>query len=59
MDLMGWSQTAMTLRYQHVSGQVRRDVAKQVGGLLWTRNETANETARERTMKRTSESAGQ
>jgi integrase len=36
MDLMSWSHTAMTLRYQHVSGQVRRDVAEQLGGLLWT-----------------------
>ena len=40
IDLMGWSHTAMTLRYQHVSGQVRREVAQQVGGLLWTRIET-------------------
>jgi hypothetical protein len=59
MDLMGWSHTAMTLRYQHVSGQVRRDVAEQLGGLPWTRTETATETAREMMMKRTSESAGQ
>jgi hypothetical protein len=43
----------MTLRYRHVSGQVRRDVAEQLGGLLWT----PNETRRKMMMKRTSEGA--
>jgi integrase len=59
MDLMGWSHTAMTLRYQHVSGQVRHDIAAQVGGLLWARNETGTETTKGTTMRPTSESAGQ
>ncbi len=46
MDLMGWSHTSMTLRYQHLSGQVRRDIAEQLGGLLWTTTtETGTETA--------------
>jgi integrase len=40
MDLMGWSHTAMTARYQHVSGQVRQDIAAQRGGLLRGANET-------------------
>jgi integrase len=35
MDVMGWSHTAMTMRYQHLTGQVRRDIADQVGVLLW------------------------
>ena len=35
MSVMGWSSTAMAARYQHVVAAVRRDVATQVGGLLW------------------------
>lgn len=35
MSIMGWSSTAMAARYQHVVDAVRRDVAIQVGGLLW------------------------
>lgn len=35
MDIMGWSNSAMAKRYQHLTAQVRRDIAKQVGGLLW------------------------
>jgi hypothetical protein len=30
-----WSSTAMAARHQHVVAAVRRDVAIQVGGLLW------------------------
>lgn len=36
MSLMGWADTGMAKRCQHVTGQVRRDVARRVGGLLWT-----------------------
>ncbi len=36
MSVMGWSSTAMAARYQHVVAAVRRDVANQVGGLLWS-----------------------
>jgi hypothetical protein len=36
MAVMGWSSTAMAARYQHVVAAVRRGVADQVGGLLWT-----------------------
>ena len=36
MGLMGWSHTAMAARYQHITAPVRRDIAKRVGGLLWT-----------------------
>jgi integrase len=35
MDVMGWSQVSMTSRYQHVPGEVLRDIACMVGGLLW------------------------
>ena len=36
MGIMGWSSTAMAARYQHVTDPIRRQVADQVGGLLWT-----------------------
>jgi integrase len=32
---MGWSNTAMAARYQHITAAIRRDVADRVGGLLW------------------------
>jgi len=35
MGVMGWSNTAMTARYQHLTATIRRDVAQRVGGLLW------------------------
>lgn len=35
MAIMGWSNTAMAARYQHVVAAIRRDVADSVGGLLW------------------------
>jgi integrase len=35
MAIMGWSSAAMATRYQHVLESIRKDVAKQVGGLLW------------------------
>ncbi len=35
MGIMGWSNSAMAKRYQHITEQVRRDVAEKVGGLLW------------------------
>jgi hypothetical protein len=35
MAIMGWSSAAMAKRYQHLIDSVRRDVAKQIGGLLW------------------------
>lgn len=38
MGLMGWSTTAMAARYQHVTGVVRGDVARQVGDLIWGAN---------------------
>jgi integrase len=35
MAIMGWSSVSMATRYQHVLDSIRKDVAKQVGGLLW------------------------
>lgn len=35
MAIMGWSSAVMAKRYQHVLDSIRRDVARQVGGLLW------------------------
>lgn len=32
---MGWSQSAMTVRYQHLTAAIRRDVAEQIGNILW------------------------
>jgi integrase len=35
MSIMGWSSPTMATRYQHVLDTIRKDVANQVGGLLW------------------------
>jgi integrase len=35
MDVMGWSQVAMTTRYQHVTPELTRSIANQVGELFW------------------------
>lgn len=47
MALMGWSSASMAKRYQHIIDTIRRDVAKQVGGLLWDAADPAAEQARE------------
>jgi len=44
MGLMGWSNSSMTGRYQHITAAVQRDVANRLGGLLWKPNETETET---------------
>jgi integrase len=35
MQVMGWSNTAMATRYQHVPDALRQRIAEQLGGLLW------------------------
>ncbi|MGH3226577.1 MAG: hypothetical protein ACRDPY_49185 [Streptosporangiaceae bacterium] len=35
MAIMGWSSASMATRYQHVLDTIRKDVAYQIGGLLW------------------------
>lgn len=46
MAVMGWSNTAMAARYQHIIAAIRRDVATSVGGLLWNPEEVVRKTAR-------------
>ena len=41
MGIMGWSNTAMAARYQHVTAAVQRDIAGRVGGLIWQAGEAA------------------
>ncbi|BCB85741.1 tyrosine-type recombinase/integrase [Phytohabitans suffuscus] len=43
MGLMGWSNSSMAARYQHITAQVRRDIAKRVGGLLWTSDDQGDD----------------
>jgi integrase len=35
MGVMGWSNTAMAARYQHLTATIQRDIATRVGGLIW------------------------
>lgn len=35
MEIMGWSHSAMAVRYQHLTGAILDDIAIRVGGLLW------------------------
>ncbi|MEU7907934.1 site-specific integrase [Actinoplanes sp. NPDC049118] len=35
IGIMGWSNGSMAMRYQHLTAQVRDDIAKRVDGLLW------------------------
>ena len=42
---MGWSSATMAKRYQHLIDTIRRDVARQVGGLLWDADDTSAEHA--------------
>lgn len=39
MGIMGWSNSAMAVRYQHLTAGIRHDIAKQIGSLLWTKPE--------------------
>jgi hypothetical protein len=42
MEVMGWSQMAMTTRYQHLAPELVEGVAEQVVGLLWQTNGDRN-----------------
>jgi len=35
MEFMGWSNTAMAKRYQHITAVLRQDIATRLGGFLW------------------------
>ncbi|GAA1980823.1 tyrosine-type recombinase/integrase [Amycolatopsis minnesotensis] len=43
MDVMGWSETSMTTRYQHITTEVTAAIADQVGGLYWTPEKPADD----------------
>lgn len=34
MGAMGWSNTAVAARYQHLTAVIQRDIATRVGGLI-------------------------
>ena len=38
MSLMGWSSDSTAARYQHVTDDLRIEVAGQVGDLIWQSN---------------------
>ena len=42
MEIMGWSSSSMARRYQHITAEIGRDIAKRVGGLLWDPLKGAN-----------------
>jgi integrase len=44
MDMMGWSSSSMAARYQHVTNDLRHDIADSLGGLFWGATETTIET---------------
>jgi integrase len=35
MEFMGWSNTAMAKRYQHITGALRQDIADRLNDYLW------------------------
>lgn len=35
MEFMGWSNTSMAKRYQHLTAALRRDIADRINGYLW------------------------
>ncbi|PZS20223.1 MAG: integrase [Pseudonocardiales bacterium] len=35
MDMMGWSSSSMAARYQHVTNDLRHDIADSLGGQFW------------------------
>ena len=39
MEFMGWSNTAMTKRYQHITAVMRNDIAKRLSGFLWQKSQ--------------------
>ncbi|WP_246002570.1 tyrosine-type recombinase/integrase [Allorhizocola rhizosphaerae] len=39
VGIMGWSDGSMAMRYQHLTAEIHKDIAKRVGGLLWAPTE--------------------
>lgn len=58
MRIMGWSNSAMAARYQHVTAAIRDDVADRVGGLLWTAEITPVQRSNETETETDSRNAG-
>jgi integrase len=44
MQIMGWSSTATAARYEHVTGDILKDVAERVGRLIWQVAKTTGES---------------
>jgi integrase len=38
MEFMGWSNSSMAKRYQHVTAVLRGNIAKRLNGFLWESN---------------------
>jgi hypothetical protein len=36
IGIMGWARTSMAPRYEHITDPIRADIARGVGGLIWT-----------------------
>lgn len=45
MEFMGWSNSSMAKRYQHVTAVLRQDIALRLEGFFWGTTETTNETS--------------
>lgn len=43
MGIMGWSNSSMAGRYQHLTAPIRKSIADQVGGHLWDKNADAED----------------
>ncbi len=43
MDMMGWSSSSMAAHYQHVTNDLRHDIADSLGGLFWGATGTEQE----------------
>lgn len=49
MGIMGWANTGMAARYQHLTDPIRADVAKRVDGLIWKPADDADGSTEEPT----------
>ncbi|WP_308187916.1 tyrosine-type recombinase/integrase [Pseudonocardia sp. ICBG1142] len=57
MDIMGWSEASMASRYMHVPDELKREIAGQVGGLLWASPSDIADAARQEGLSRVQEAA--
>jgi integrase len=47
MDMMGWSSSSTAARYQHVTNDLRHDIADSLGGLFWGASGTEQDNAQD------------